>query len=223
MTFETHTDTVLAQAEDMPDSFEPAWMPGWSTDSYIRGCCPHIKKLLWGRSGSRYSYLYRMIEKGQVVARKADGFWFYSKESLDQLEEILEVRDCLRNDEISEWYDKRQTLNNNVGEIRSKKAQVRQNVVDAMNKAAETMEQAKALMHEAFQLQMKQGESLRALQQEEDKAYKKIEESEEELKKCEDNEENVRKWVNRKYTNYQVSAWGVPDYEIKEGVIQINH
>jgi HD superfamily phosphohydrolase len=228
MTFESHANTVLAHVEDLPESFEPTWMPGWTTDSYIRGKCPRIKKLYWSRTTSRYSYLYRLINKEIIQARKCDGFWFYSKESIDQLEEMLNIKETLKTDQVAQWYEERKPLNAALQKAWSAKDQARKEAVDTMNEANEAMEQAKEMMNQAFAKQLQLAQTLKVIDSERKKVQRQIKKSEKALETLPNNEELIKKWVNRP-DSYKcrwngIGDHGIPDYALSEdGDIQIHH
>ena len=108
MTFETHTDTHLIETEEMPENFSQAWMPGWIADDYIREECPNIRENYRGTNHTnRYGYLYRMISAGLLVARKSDGFWFYSKESIDTLEKFDAIHTRIANSNHQQYQEVR--------------------------------------------------------------------------------------------------------------------
>jgi hypothetical protein len=225
MTFESHANTVLAHVEDLPESFEPTWMPGWSATSYIKGKCPHVKEKYWSRYQDNYTYLYRLKDKYLIQARKSDGFWFYSKESIDQLEELLKIRETLSTDDLARWYEERKPLNTALQLSWSKRDQVRQDACDAMNQANEAMEQAKEMMNDAFKQQLQLSETLKAIDRERRKVQKQIKKSEKELEVLPDNREMVEKWINRPRVYNQLrSDPRIPDYRIiEDGTLQIHY
>jgi hypothetical protein len=224
MTFRNHNETILAHKNDISEDFQPSQFPGWSADSYIVSKCPNIKRRYRFSYSSRYGYLYKLIRKGLISAVKADGLWFYSRESIDQLEEILTIRETLSSDNVSQWNKQRKEINSRLLEVQNKKANAKTKAASAMIEAKEALEHAHNLMREALELNDNLESNLESYETEEKTLLNAISASEEALQEMDIDTKKITKWVKRPYNNWQLSDYGVPEYELNsDGNLIIQH
>jgi hypothetical protein len=133
MTFETHTDTILATREELPDDIEIEWIPSWEADKYINSECKAIiDNYTTSSPGSaRYAWLYKLIKIGAISAYKRDGFWFYSKTSIKRFNESDGAHAGIVNSDVWRWHSQNKKLDQKRNELERREDEVT-NEMDAL-------------------------------------------------------------------------------------------
>jgi hypothetical protein len=145
MTFETHSDTQLVQGEELPEGFSQALMPGWTADEYIRDNCPNIKANYRKNRSDKYGYLYHLINKGLIAAEKYDGFWFYSKESLDKFEKFDAIHTRIVNSDFQHFEESKRVAELNIVEAKCRIEDINNTIRQLTEELSDTITEIQTL------------------------------------------------------------------------------